>query len=315
MKDRKEGLTRGEVIRGGLLRAAALSLLPVASSCSPERVASTPPPEPEEKLNVGYGEMGSFRPAFHTCRGLAVHGEAVWVAGDMAIQSYRNGAPAELHDLPGTAQAVAVGPDGTVFAALDDRVVRVGSHGAQAWDSLGPRARLVEIVATKEDVFVADAGNRQVVRYSWDGKAKSILGKPIPEQEYAGLIVPSPYLGIALLSSGELAVCNPGQHRIEVHSPEQGLIRSFGEPGQEIAAFCGCCNPMSLAVLESGDFVVAEKGIPRVKVLSPHGALKTVVAPPSAFDPKTTGLEVAVQKSRVLVLDPWQGAVRTFEPI
>ena len=310
-----EGLTRGELLRRGLLGLTALTVVRMASSCREERRARVLKEAPEEKLDIGYREVAGFSPGFHTCRGLAVRGDDVWVAGDMAVRGFKGGKPTASFDLPGAAQAVGIAPDGAVFAALDDRVVDLSSGTAAAWEPLGPRARLVGILATGKDVLAADAGNRQVLRYGRDGAVRNRIGVRDPKRDYLGLIVPSPYLGLALLPSGELAVCNPGEHRIEVHSLDGRLARTIGKSGQEIAAFCGCCNPMSLAVLAGGDLVTAEKGIPRVKVIAPDGSLRTVVAPPTAFDVNTTGLELAVQNGRVLVLDPWEGAVRVFEPI
>lgn len=317
MSGEHEGLTRAELLRRGLLGLTALTVAPMSSSCKKEErlTAQSPAPEAEEKLDVGYREVAGFSPGFHTCRGLAVRGDTVWVAGDMGVRGFQGGKLAASFDLPAAAQAVAAPPDGALFAALDDRVVDLSSGTATAWESLGPRARLVEILAAGDEVLVADAGNRLVRRYGRGGVERSLIGQRDPERDYPGLIVPSPYLGLALLPSGEVAVCNPGEHRVEIHSQDGALARTFGESGQGIAAFCGCCNPMSLAALGNGDIVTAEKGIPRVKVLAPDGKLRTVVAPPDAFDTNTTGLSLAVQGSQVLVLDPWTGTVRFFAPI
>lgn len=314
MNDAQDGLTRSEVLKRGLLGLTALTVLPTAAACRREQDSALITPEPAEKLDVGYREVEGFAPAFHTCRGLAVSGDDVWVAGDMAAAAFADRRLKQSFDVPGAAQALAADTDGTLYVALEDRMIVVSPKGLEKWEPLGPRARLVEAILSGEEVLVADAGNRCVVRYDKSGAVLGRIGERDQTSGYTGLIIPSPYLGLAALPSGEVAVCNPGQHRIEFHSRDGKLLRTIGENGQDISGFCGCCNPMSLAVLPTGDIVTAEKGIPRVKVLSSDGHLKKVVAPPSAFDPKTTGLEVAILGKRVLVLDPWMGSVRVFEP-
>jgi hypothetical protein len=68
-----------------------------------------------------------------------------------------------------------------------------------------------------------------------------------------------------------------------------------------------------MAVMSDGKFVTSEKGIERVKLYGPDGAFECVVAPPSAFDAGTIGLDLAVDRGgRVFVLDPARKQVRVF---
>lgn len=314
MKEDQRGMTRSELLKGGLIGLTALAALPLAASCAPEKQEIALAPEPEEHFEPAYTESGSFSPEFHICRGLGVSGNDIWVAGDMAVRRFSKGRKGETIDVPGAAQAVAATSSGKLFATVEDRVIDLSSGKAVAWESLGARARLVEITASDNEVLVADAGNRCIHRFDHNGKLNGKLGEKDESRDYPGLIVPSPYLGLALLPDGLVAVCNPGQHCIEYHDLKLGLMQRFGTVSQSMRDFCGCCNPMSITVLANGDLVTAEKGIPRVKTLDKHGNFKSVVAPPSSFDPKTTGLELAVLDDKILVLDPWMGGVRTFIP-
>lgn len=315
MKENQKGMTRAELLKGGLIGLTAMATLPLAASCVPESSKQAELEEPEEKFEPGYKEEGSFSPEFHICRGLGVQGDDIWVAGDMAVRRFNKGRKGESFDVPGAAQAVGASPSGKLFATVEDRVIDLSSGKAAAWDSLGPRARLVEIAVTDSEVLVADAGNRCVHRFDHSGRAVGRLGQRDDAAGYVGLIVPSPYLGLALMPDGQVALCNPGQHSIEFHDLEKGLLERHGTVSQSMRDFCGCCNPMALTVLPNGDIVTAEKGIPRVKVVDRQAKFKTVVANSDLFDPKTTGLELAVLGEKVLVLDPWKGGVRTFVPI
>ena len=85
--------------------------------------------------------------------------------------------------------ALVCGDQRTTFAQLEERAnqlahylasqgVGVGDHvevydrsgkRVAVWESLGERAVLSSIAVAEDDVFVADAGNRVVLRYDSDG--------------------------------------------------------------------------------------------------------------------------------------------------
>ena len=185
--------------------------------------------------------------------------------------------------------------------------------GGESWPSLGPRARIVSMVADGANLFIADAGNRRVLRFDHSGKEIGHFGEKTAD--YPGLIVPSAFVGLALHPSGDLLVTNIGLHRVERHRLDGTVVEAVGEQGMGMDAFCGCCNPTHVSVFANGDMVTSEKGLPRVKVISPDGSLRCVVAGPELFHAETLGLATAIVENRVLVLDPWEGAVRVFTPV
>jgi sugar lactone lactonase YvrE len=94
------------------------------------------------------------------------------------------------------------------------------------------------------------------------------------------------------------------------------LKGSWGRYGNEIDAFCGCCNPADLAVLPDGRVVTAEKGLPRVKVYRRDGTLESVVAAPEQLSPQPPALDVAVDAAgQVYVLDPPARVVKVYAPL
>jgi hypothetical protein len=201
-------------------------------------------------------------------------------------------------------------------------------ESAGVWDEgLGEKTILTSIAAAEEDVFVADAGNRVVLRYNAEGKLFGRIGDPDSNHNSRAFVIPSPYFDVAVTGSEVVSVANPGARRIEAYTFEGAWLGEWGKASADIGGFFGCCNPANFAVLEDGRFVTVEKGIPRVKVYSRRGDFECVVAEPRVLAPGETVVDetrddhqvkvfdVATDSSgRILVLDPTNRAVRVFEP-
>jgi DNA-binding beta-propeller fold protein YncE len=267
---------------------------------------------------VRWREAAAHATSLDQPRGLAALPDGGFlVAGDAKVRRFgADGKPAAEFAAAGPAYAVAVGPDGTVYAALKDRVQTFDASGkaAAAWPALGDRAYLTSIAAGPQDVFVADAGQRVVLRYDPAGKLVGRIGEENEARRAPGLLVPSPYLDVALGADGMLWVVNPGRRRVDCYTYDGDFRFAWGKASMKIEGFCGCCNPTHLAVLKDGSFVTSEKGLPRVKTYGPEGDFADVVAAPAQFAEGVTGLDLAVDiAGRVLVLDPSARTVRVFE--
>jgi hypothetical protein len=200
-----------------------------------------------------------------------------------------------------------------------------GAHQA-TWESLDERALLTSIAVGENDVYVANAGGRVVLRYDLQGKLLNRIGDRDDLRHIPGFIIPSPFFALAVAPDGLLRVTNPGGHRVEAYTPEGDLEQHWGKAAIDIQGFCGCCNPVAIAILSNGDVVTAEKGIPRVKVYNNEGEFLCVVAGPEMLLPtraaneetrtehklKVVGL-AADGQGRVLILDPGTRSVRVFQ--
>jgi hypothetical protein len=265
--------------------------------------------------------------------------DRIYVAGDRKIAVFNaDGTPHSEIALEAEPRCLAVAGGGEfpgrIFVGMEDHVELFRPDGSRdaVWPSLGEKALLTSIAlaesAGESDVFLADAGNRVVMRLDPSGQVIGRIGSRDPKLNTARFIVPSPYFDVAVAQDGLLRVANPGMHRIEAYTfdgdYEQPL--TWGKASLEIAGFCGCCNPANFALLPDGRFVTAEKGIPRVKVYSAAGEFVGVVADPQTLAPTPTITEetreehhlpvvdvAADGRGRVLVLDPAARRVRIFE--
>jgi len=272
---------------------------------------------------------GAMDTGFAASHGIAVDSKgSIYVAGDKAIRVFSQGGDSLREiKLAGEARCVTV-VDDKVYIGLKDRVEVYDALGQRqaGWDSLGADAILTSVAVSGDNVFVADAGNRVVVRYDTAGKTVGDIGKKDSARNVPGFVIPSPYFDVAVSGDGLLRVVNPGRRRIEAYTFDGDLEFWWGQPSVAIEGFCGCCNPVNIAVLPGGGYVTCEKGLARVKVYDSEGEFVGVVAGPSQLvrdgecrvcdlpaECQAGGFDVAVdQAGRVFVLDTIKNVVRTF---
>ena len=276
---------------------------------------------------------GAIETGFTASHAIAVDSKgSIYVAADRAIRKFSDQGviigETELAAEPG---CLAVLADGTIYVGLKDHVEIYDAQGQRqgSWDSLGPEAHLTSIVVSDGNVFVADAGNRVVVRYDTSGNLVTNIGKKDSSRNVPGFVIPSPYFDLAVSEDGLLRVVNPGRRRIEAYTFDGDLEFWWGSGSVAIEGFCGCCNPVNIALLPDGRYVTCEKGLVRVKVYNSEGEFVGVVAGPRQLvrdgelrvcdlpeECQAGGFDIAVDPAgRVLVLDTIKNIVRIFTKI
>ncbi len=279
---------------------------------------------------IQYEEAGQIEMGCQSLQAVAVGpNDHIYVATDRKIQVFdKNTEPLWEMTLDEAPRCLTITGDGTIYLGFKDHVGVYHPKGTLIadWERLGSRAVLTSIAVAENDVFVADAGNRVVLRYDASSKLIGPIGKKDPSRNIPGFVVPSPYFDVVVAPDGLLRVANPGRHRVEAYTFDGDLEFSWGRTSMYIDGFCGCCNPVNFAMLPDGRFVTCEKGLPRVKVSDTEGTLVSVVAGPDLFaengkgcslqgvsNCQTGGLDVATDsQGRVLVMDPLAGNVRLF---
>lgn len=265
-----------------------------------------------------FDEMPPLDPGIPNLRALAVGPEdRIYIAGENTVVLLtpdwkRISGPDKT--LSGSVHCLTA-HDRDFFIGTQNHVEVMKDHslGLIAWETLGKNAYITSIAVTDNDVFVADAGNRIILRYDHDGKLLNRIGAKDTKRGIPGFILPSAYFDVAAGPDGSVWAANTGRHSLENYRPNGDLISSWGDASPDIAGFCGCCNPSHFAILPDGRFVTAEKGFARVKIYDPAGKFLGVVAGPEKFARGTVGLDIAVDSTRrILVLDPKRGKIRVF---
>lgn len=194
---------------------------------------------------------------------------------------------------------------------------------------LGPNVFLTSIAVHQSTAYLADAGNRQVIRCNLDsGKILGTFGRIGDGSQTPGFVVPSPYFDLVAGTDDRLRIVNPGRLRVETYDLNGRFLSHWGGPGMQIEKFCGCCNPVFINQLPDGNLLTSEKGLARVKLYSREGNLLGVVAGHTTLvdDPVLAkkacedctvgaGFDIASgTDGRVYILDPFRKNVRFFAP-
>jgi hypothetical protein len=277
--------------------------------------------ESSKPFNTGFTESHAI---------VVVPDGTIYVAGDKAVRIFsENGQKRGEIKLAETPTCLDVATDGKIYIGLKDHVEVYDHQGKRlsSWKSADDDAILTGIAVYKNDVFVADAGNRIVIHYDAAGNVINHIGKRDADKSIPGFLVPSPHFDLAVAPDGLLRVVNPGLLRIEAYTFEGDLEFFWGEfSNVDIKGFSGCCNPVTFAMLEDGSYITCEKGLVRVKIYAPGGTFVGVVAGPEqlveagaaqiCYLPENCqkgGFDVAVDtKGRVYVLDTIKNIVRVF---
>ncbi len=286
--------------------------------------------ETDPKL-ISHAESTAFQMLFPEARRISVSGEKLFVAAGNHLRVLNLKGEEQLAvEFAEPVRCAAGTRDGRIFIGLKSRVEVRDSKASSlsSWDLPSEKTWLSGMVAGKEDLYLADSGNRVVLRYNFEGKVLGRIGEKNAQRGVPGIILPSPYLQVALGKDGLLRVNNPGRHRVDVYTPDGDLEMHWGVAGGGIAGFCGCCNPIGIAVLPDGRCITSEKGVPRVKLYDTDGTFKSVVARAELFpnnarsgaarraDGLLGGLDIAVDDSdRVYVMDLVSGQVRVMIPV
>ncbi len=286
----------------GVLVLSAQLARRVTEQNRPAAVVSKTVTDPEL---VGYREVAVVKIDVKASAAIGVYGTQVTVEGNGRYTTILDVSPviSGSWDASGAATATALAPNDIGYVAYGNRIERQRGHTKLiGWSLPEKNALITSLSVSGKTLWVADAGNRTVWRYTTDGKRLNRVVK--------GLEVPSPHMDVAALPDGTAWVTNPGKHRLEHYAADGTLLGSWSKPLTGLDGFCGCCNPADIAVLPDGRIVTSEKGEPRVKVYKADGTFDCVVAGPECFS-DTGAHDVATDaQGRIYVLD--KGTVRVF---
>jgi len=276
-----------------------------------------------------YEKTGKAIPTGMTqARSLAVDPSGLlYVAGDQAIAAFQTDGRIQYRFAVASAPRCLALDGESIFIGMRDRVVITNRKGETVASGpiLGGRALITAIALDDEHLYIADAGQRIVWCYDREGRLLRRIGGKDKERNIPGFVLPSPYFDLAMAPDGLLRVANSGRHQIEAYTARGDREFAWGEFGNNLEAFTGCCNPVSFAILTDGRIVTCEKGLVRVKLYDTNGELLGVVAGPEQLTNgeasicdtpaqcQRGGFDVAVDDAgRVYVLDTIKNVVRIF---
>lgn len=280
-----------------------------------------------------YEPDGSFSTGFKNVKRIELGlNDAILVAGDRSIKSFDQ-AGNLTNELPleRPPHCVRSGDGEELLVALGNYFEIYDSSGTRKEKSsvLGEKVFLTAIAHHEGKIYLADAGNREVIICDRKGNVLDRFGKKDDQRNNPGFVVPSPYFDLTVAPDDRLRIANPGRLRMETYTLDGVFESSWGQPGMQIGRFCGCCNPVYFTLTSNGGFITSEKGLARVNVYDANGEFKGAVAGPEILvEDKAlakracadctvgAGFDVALDsRGNVVALDPFQKIVRKFSPL
>lgn len=289
-----------------------------------------PEPSPDFKYDVAsyrevdnvetrFEETGRIVPGLEDPQAMTVGLDGkLYIAGKNAVVVFdENDTEVARFKTNGTPKCMTVAPDGSILLGFPRHVEVLDKDGAvqAVWEDLGSHAYITSIAAREDEVYVADAGNRVVLRFDSEGTLLGRIGEANPDEGVPGIEAPSPYLDLAFNNDGDLWVVNPGRLGLERYRSDGELVTSWYKPSLELEGFSGCCNPTHIAFTSTGKLITSEKGLVRVKVYdTTYQRFEELVAGSKLFPREQSVRDLVVDaKDRILVLDPRDNVVRIFE--
>jgi sugar lactone lactonase YvrE len=274
---------------------------------------------------ICYKEIGQFKSSLSKLYGIAVDSALnIFVAGDKEVQvfnkEYKKTGGFRIDSVP---NCIALGHQKEVYLGIGNHVEGYNRNGKKikSWKGMNSKGYITSIAVKGNEIYVADAGNRVVVRYNRDGAVLNQIGEKDPSKGIGGFIIPSMYFDVTIGADNDLWIANPGKHALENYSEDGELISSWGIASMQMEGFAGCCNPVHFSILPDGYFVTYEKGMDRIKAYNQTGKFECVVAGPTGLSSKpnynctygTAVNDITVDsEGSVYVLDALSNMVRVY---
>lgn len=276
----------------------------------------------EEFKNVApelilYKESKNFRIGFEEPVAVAIQNNKLYIAGDKELKVVDlSGKLLANFPLPEKPLAVEVFQH-EIFVAVKNKILMFDETGnaLSEWPVPGNNSLITAVAADNNNVFVADAGMRKVIRYSKNGEMLGEFDGKAEEGALHGFIVPSPCFDLDINDQEELWVVNPGLHALENYTYDGQLRTYWKSTGVNLEGFSGCCNPSHFTFLSDGRYVTSEKGLVRIKTYKRSGEFEGVVAAPAKFVDEGRAPDVAADSNdNIYALDFDKKIIRVFEP-
>ncbi len=267
---------------------------------------------------VLYKESKNFKVGFEEPAGLTIANDKIYLAGDKKLKVIDNAGKLlteiQFQEEPHTVEVA----NDKIYVVFEKRIHIMDETGAKLdeWKLTDENSYITAVAAYEDEVFVADAGTRKIMRFNASGEFQNEFEGKVSEEDLHGFIVPSPYFDIDINEYGDLWVVNPGLHTLENYTSTGRLREHWKASGAQIGNFSGCCNPAHYTFLPDGSFVTSEKGLVRIKVYKPSGEFSGVVAAPNKFEDILEGQapDVATDsKGNIYALDFDRKVLRVFE--
>lgn len=264
-----------------------------------------------------FEEIKRFTPSLETVKSISIdENDNVFLGGKQKVIQYNSNLELiKSLDVDGEVRAIFSKESKLYFSFGNHvEVYDYGGEKLEVWSPYNSKSVITSITVKGENAFVADAGNKILLKYNLKGKLLQEIGQRDSVSRPKGFVIPSPYFDVALGRQGEIWAVNSGLHQFEAYNEQGELFSSWKRTSMKWDGFSGCCNPSHIALLSDGSFVTSEKGLVRIKIHSANGDFKCVVAVPSEFNDNVRGIDLAVDsEDRIYAIVPDENQLRIYQ--
>ena len=163
-----------------------------------------------------------------------------------------------------------------------------------AWKACSDNSNYCSLTLTSGFVFVTDAENKNICKYTIDGNFIKFIHSP------RGFVIPNFSFDIDTWNDTIYCV-NAGRQQIEKYTPDGDFIASFGHPGGQPGAFAGCCNPAYILFTAEGDMMTSEKGNPRICLYEKNGRFKSLLLNSKILGGGSNAYDIKISNEKLYV--------------
>jgi len=206
----------------------------------------------------------------------ATENGTLYVAANSSVVVFRGTEAVATHKVAAGVRNIAV-HNGRIYLVYKAHVevTDTAFNPIQTIAACSDNAELCSAAVVGSSIYVSDAENKNLVKYSADGSFQAFITSP------NRFIVPSLVFDLAAKGDTLIAV-NPGRHSLEFYTAGGEFIKSFK------GDFHGCCNPAFIAVDACGNIVASEKGEQRISSYATSGLLLGVLAEGRTVNPRSS---------------------------
>lgn len=295
--------TCGSIVAGGTILGVSgvllhkIFMLPVNSRITPaDAQRNNSGQSNQSNHNSPYKLASSFKTS-DRIEGFDVYNDRVIVAASNVVSIY-DYAGSILTSFPVASNIRDLVADKEMIYLLFPTRIEVYSMQGDLlhdWEACSEESDYCALAVAPESVFVTDAGNKNICKYTSEGTFVKFIQSP------EGFIVPSYSFGITY-ANGSIFCSNPGRHKVENYTLDGEFVASFGKPGGAEGCFSGCCNPVYLTYNTAGEIITSEKGNPRISCYSPTGAFRSVLLDSKALGGGHAAYDVKIVKDKLVVV-------------
>ncbi|PLX23654.1 MAG: hypothetical protein C0599_04000, partial [Salinivirgaceae bacterium] len=166
---------------------------------------------------VAYNQIQTIEVGIKSPKGIAVDDNKIFVCGENQVIIYStSGTEISVFTIDSSANCIEV-RNNKIYLGTGSDVASYASDGqfVGLFESMSDKGLITSIATDSDFIYVADAINKTVLKYSYEGKLEGEIGGRDSLQRKKGFVIPSPYFDVVAGGFSDIWAANTGYLRFE----------------------------------------------------------------------------------------------------